>query len=380
MAAPTVAEVDAISAMTDAVVRNLRITQCYAELSRSLADFLPRGANWCTFATWASKQAGRSIRAEDIALALEQRLKKLPALNAIFAELMSVMGLERDDVIRDVSRLVLRAGGIQRSAAAVGEGNLKVFCEIGREFAKCLQMLESGNDSDAGWSHLLAQLRPGDPPDGQAMLSAAFLHYRMARVAATEGLRAQHMLLANLMIGFHEQTRLQPEIQRALDEALLPHAILEQEVYLAISARLRLLARVWSFFSPFRESLLRKAAKAITAETVKLARIVVTDHMMSIEFPGPQVLRLGSDLQRPFPAALARVELEELQAMMRRVDPTPDSTRGSGALDWASFGESIHFIADLFRAWHDEPALLDWPFADTQLAVIRAGRRPDGAL
>jgi len=380
MASPTLAEVDNISAMSDAVLRNLRITQCYAELSQSFAGVLPGGANWCTFATWASRQAGRSIRAEDIALALEQRLKGLPALNAIFTQLTSVMGLQRDEIIGDVSRVVLRAGGMQRSSAAVAEGNVKVFSEIGREFARCLEMLESGNDTDASWSHFLASLRPGDPPGGQALLVSAFTNYRLARSATNDAQRAQHTLLANLQIGYHEQTRLQPEIQRALDEALLPHAILEQEVYLAISARLRILSRIWSFFSPFRESLLRKAAKVITAETVRLARMVVTDHMMSIELPGPQLLKLGHDLQRRFPALLAHVSLPELQEALRRMDPTPDSTRGSGALDWANFGERIHFIADMFRAWHDEPSLLTAPFADEQLQALRAGRRPGGPL
>ena len=380
MAAPTVAEVEQISAMTDVVLRNLRITQCYAELSSSFAGLLPGGANWCTFATWASRQAGRSIRAEDIALALEQRLKKLGALNAIFTQLTQVMGLERDQIIGDIARLVLRAGGMQRSAAAVAEGNVKVFSEIGREFARCLEMLEAGNDTEAAWSHFLATLRPGDPPDGQGLLAEAFTNYRLARSAAGEARRAQHTLLANLLIGYHEQTRLQPEIQRALDEALLPHAILEQEVYLALSARLRILSRIWSFFSPFRESLLRKAAKVITAETVRLARMVVTDHMMSIELPGPRLLKLGHDLERPFPALLAKVDLPELERTLRRVDPTPDSTRGSGAVDWADFRERIHFIADLFRAWHDEPTLLGPPFAGDQLAALRAGRKPSGPL
>ncbi|MEP7362704.1 MAG: hypothetical protein ABI972_05565 [Acidobacteriota bacterium] len=380
MATPTLSDVDRISAMPDAVLRNLRITQCYAEMSSAFAGLLPGGANWCTFATWASRQAGRSIRSEDVALALEQRLKKLPVLNAIFAELMSVMGLQRDEIIGDVSRVVLRAGGMQRSAAAVAEGNVKVFSEIGREFARCLEMLEAGNDTDAGWSHFLASMRPGDPPDGQAMLVSAFTHYRMARAAGTGSPGAQHMLLANLEIGYHEQTRLQPEIQRALDEALLPHAILEQEVYMAISARLRLLSRIWSFFSPFRESLLRKAAKVITAETVRLARMVVTDHMMSIEFPGPQMLKLGHDLERPFPAVLEHVDLPELLQVLRRIDPTPDSARGSGALDWADFRERIHFIADMFRAWQDEPTLLGSPFGEAQLAMLRAGRVPGGPL
>lgn len=57
---PGVAEIDRIAALPDPVVRNLWITQSYAELSVAFARRTGGGANWCTFATWASKQAGRS--------------------------------------------------------------------------------------------------------------------------------------------------------------------------------------------------------------------------------------------------------------------------------------------------------------------------------
>ena len=66
MNVPTVGEVDAIAAMDDPIVRNLRITQCYHELSRCVAVRVAPGANWCTFATWASRQAGQTIRGEDL--------------------------------------------------------------------------------------------------------------------------------------------------------------------------------------------------------------------------------------------------------------------------------------------------------------------------
>ena len=66
MRPPTVTEVDDIAAIGDPVVRNLRITQCYHELSHAIAARVSPGANWCTFATWASRQAGQTIRGEDV--------------------------------------------------------------------------------------------------------------------------------------------------------------------------------------------------------------------------------------------------------------------------------------------------------------------------
>ena len=57
----SVTEVATIGAIDDPVIRNLRITQCYHELSAAIAERASPGANWCTFATWPSRQAGQTI-------------------------------------------------------------------------------------------------------------------------------------------------------------------------------------------------------------------------------------------------------------------------------------------------------------------------------
>ena len=62
---PTVADVNQIAALADAAIRNLRITQCYHELAVTVTARTGVCANWCAFATWASKQAGQTIRKED---------------------------------------------------------------------------------------------------------------------------------------------------------------------------------------------------------------------------------------------------------------------------------------------------------------------------
>ena len=74
MSVPTVSDVDTIGAIGDPVIRNLRITQCYHELARAVAERVAPGANWCTFAIWASRQAGQTIRGEDFAHAAEDIL------------------------------------------------------------------------------------------------------------------------------------------------------------------------------------------------------------------------------------------------------------------------------------------------------------------
>jgi hypothetical protein len=68
--------VQRIVALDDPVIRNLQITQAYHEFVCALAYWLPSGANWCAIAAWASRQAGQSIRREDLRRALERLLRE----------------------------------------------------------------------------------------------------------------------------------------------------------------------------------------------------------------------------------------------------------------------------------------------------------------
>ena len=57
------------------VLRNLKITQAYFDLSQAIAQRLgDTNANWCNIATWASKTAGRFIRMEDLNVHLHKLL------------------------------------------------------------------------------------------------------------------------------------------------------------------------------------------------------------------------------------------------------------------------------------------------------------------
>jgi hypothetical protein len=93
----------------------------------------------------------------------------------------------------------------------VARGNLKVFVEIGLEFARYFEAADP--------AAFVEGLRPGDPPEGQRYLRQAFARYEQARLEPDAKTRAELTLLANLEIGFHEQTRLQPEIRESLDAA-----------------------------------------------------------------------------------------------------------------------------------------------------------------
>ena len=110
-AVPTVADVERITAIADPVLRNLQITQCYHELAAAMASLTGPGANWCAVATWASKQAGQSIRREDLQRALQRQLRASPAAGGA-AQAMTAAGQE---IAGEEGRSVSGAVGYIRS-------------------------------------------------------------------------------------------------------------------------------------------------------------------------------------------------------------------------------------------------------------------------
>jgi hypothetical protein len=302
-----------IAAMTDPVIRNLRITECYSRLAAAMP---PGGANWCTFATWASRQAGRTIRGEDLLYRLQGELRRdaelLHPIRSFWRWLLR-RGLLREDTW--FARLHTPFDAFELASAAVARGNLKVFAEIGLVFARWL---------DDG-------VVPSEPP----LLHQAFTRY--ARSPSSE-----QMVLANLEIGLHEQTRLQPEIREAMDAALAP--------------KRKLLA--W----PLQRKL------------TQLSRQVITESLMVLTLPGV-VLWLGRNLE-----AAGEVVDPELRALMDRYEPVPPALDDCGAQDWSVLEQRMHYIVHLFRAYHEEAALTSPPFTAAQVERILAGEVPDGEL
>jgi hypothetical protein len=309
----TVAEVEQIAAMTDPVIRNLRITECYSRLAAAME---PDGANWCTYATWASRQAGRTIRGEDLLYRLQGELRRdaelLHPIRSFWRWLLR-LGLLRQKTWFGALHTPFDA--FELASDAVARGNLKVFAEIGLVFAR---WLEDG-------------VVPAEP----ALLRQAFTRYRSAT-------GAEQIVLANLEIGFHEQTRLDPQIREAMDAALAPTR--------------RLLA--W----PLQRKL------------THLSRKVITESLMVLTLPGA-VLWLGRNLE-----AAGEVSDPELRELMARYEPVPPALDDCGAKDWSDLAQRMHYIVHLFRAYHEDGTLSSPPFTPAQVELIRAGELPDGEL
>ena len=348
VAAPVVEEVTRIAAIANPVVRNLQITECYSRLAAAFAERGDRCANWCTFATWASRQAGRTIRGEDLLAQLERELGRDAELLhpvASFWRALVRRGLFQPSTRlgRLTARLHTPFDAFELASDAVARGNRKVFEEIGLEFARCL----NAPDLDS----FLAGLRPGDPPDGQRYLKQAFTRSHQALSEPDPKRRTELLVLANLEIGLHEQTRLQPEIREALEAATTPDE------------------RLWK----------RILGWPLQRQLTRVSREVITHSFMVLTMPG-SVLALGRHLDAPYPDALRTPADADLVELLARYEPVPPALDDCGAHDWSELPQRMHYIAHLFRAFHERPDLASAPFTPAQVERIRAGAVPDGVL
>jgi hypothetical protein len=381
--APSLAEIETIGADADPVRRNVRITQAY-ELSTAVAGSIGPAANWCTFATWASRQAGQTIRREDLARTIEAELdaEELAAAVTRISEFLRRVGrrADRSRILAAVREAVSPVRAVERTSEAVARGNKKVFDEIGRAFARFVAALAGPPGSGPAPAHaVLSELRPGPPPDGQDLLGAAFLAYQRAMTAGDGAARAQLVLLANLRIGRHEQTRLQPDIVAALEAPVAGPQELKERLLRRLVPQGGFVLGMRQAGEVGRPGLLDEVVDELRARVRARIRAVVTAHLMTLHLPQGRV-RLGTDLPGACPPDLLHPTDPELKALLDHVDPVPLGGTGSGAEDWGDLPQRMHFIAELFRSRQDDRSLFSPPFMPDQAAAIREGRLPAGRL
>jgi hypothetical protein len=372
-------EVKRISAITDPVIRNLRITECYHRLSVSVEKRTGPGANWCTFATWASKQAGQTIRGDDLIEKLSTQSSRdmaiLHPVRSLWAWLVR-RGLFRPET--RLGRLVHEIHGpldaLELASNAVSRGNRKVFEKIGLEFARFLDQCpaEAGVDSEM-FQSFRNSLQEGDPPDGQSLLRLAFERYQ--KQAADPGSRAQNLLLANLQIGFHEQIRLQPEIREAMTAG--PYTA-DNQGRLAVRA----LFPDIRFKRPSRmiAALLRLPASRFQKYVNGLTCRIITEGLMVLSLPRDILLDLHRNLKFPFPESLTSVQDDALRQFLSLIEPSGNTVDDCGAVDWSVLSQRVHFIAHLFRAFQEKAELFDAPFTEEQVRELMTGSVPTGEI
>jgi hypothetical protein len=380
--APDADDVRKIAAIANPVIRNLEITHCYSRLAAAFAARGGEGANWCTYATWASRQAGRTIRGEDLLDHLGSKLGEsrwlLHPIATPWRRLLRRGLFQRDSRIgRLTAALHTPFDAFERASDAVARGNLKVFEEIGLEFARFLdECLPDTLPDSPQLQRFVDQLRPGDPPEGQRYLRQAFARYEHARLVRDPRERAQLAVLANLEIGLHEQTRLQPEIHEALDA---PYATQEDLGRRALEAVFPSTARWWSVARRPAAAIAGVVATGAQRSASTLAREVITESFMVLSLP-ERVLALGTHLTDPYPDVLDEPADPELVELLARFEPVAPALDDCGARDWSDLQQRMHYIVHMFCAFHLSEQLSRPPFSPEQVASFNRGIVPDGDM
>lgn len=383
---PTLEDTIRIAGINDSVIRNLNITQGYYELSQAMLKYTDGNPNWCTYAVWASKQAGQSIRKEDLSRTFEQFFNHSPEITLIVNTLA-----QHSDVIKNLPEVKSVSGFILKiinpdavfeySANAVAEGNKKVFSEIGGEFARFLALFRNEQDfTDENIAKFCSEFKPGNPPEGQQMLKDAFTSYFEARKEGDSKLKAEMIHHSNLLIGYHEQTRLQPQIVEALNAAFKNENEIRQrflrELLPSFWLRIRYyISKLLQRKLPFDEIIDR-----LLSISKQKMREVITEFMMTLYIPGSEILKLGKDLNKKFPERLEHITNQKLKQLLSKIDPTPDSTKESGTKDWGELADRIHFIADFFRTYFEHRLLFNPPFNAEQVNELKSGLTPAGDI
>jgi hypothetical protein len=365
------ADIERVAKLEQPVIRNLWITQHYHSLMGLLAGVLGTGnANWSTFATWASKTAGQSIRGEEVPPEIHQLLSEEAKLQERLDQLLKAMP---GAWAEQLDPLAIPKAVLARVSEQIAIGNLKVFAELAPLFARFWdRFADPKRLTEAELDAFVAGLKSGPAEhDGQDSLKVAFTSYFAGARSQSAKEKAEYLLYGNLLIGLHEQTRLQAFIAGAMD------APFDEQSYE------RLLSAEPDWLEKLTRPVFRGLLATLRKELEDRWEHLATRYLMTLTLPGGNLLHLGEDIpvgSTPFPAVLNPLEYQALKQLVSTYDPHLDSLKGSGARNWTELGNRMAFIADLFRSRQQDQSLFRPPFSQEQLRALSLGQRPSGPL
>jgi len=361
------------------ILRNLLITQCYHDLSSEVARVMGAdNVNWCTFATWASRTAGKFIRSEEIPSLFRSGLEDSSSFRASSARAVErLTSLHPKTKLQEGSLLQVAETVAGDVSGQITAGNLKVFSELAPVFAGYVALFADGAPDATQAKRLLDSLRVGPSnAGGQSLLREAMEHLLAASKLDDPKRRAEQMLVANALTGLHEQIRLQPFIAGSLD-APIADTLGKLWADHAEDDGDGLLGRIHALWDRAGATVVRDAETAWAD--------VATAALMTLAVPG-QTLHLGSALppppQRPmYPAVLETVDEKDAAELLAHYDATDPGAKGDvGADDWTVLAQRMRYIIALFRSRQCDAGLLQQPFTDPQHAAILESKVPAGPL
>lgn len=342
------------------VVRNLQVTLGYYRLAQGMKRLIgSRNVSWVGFATYASKTAGQAIRHELMPKRMKSAMIRAAGYDDTFFFLReALMDSNPDPSEENTGRI---AEALKRVSLIVSEGNVIVYAELAQPFLALIREFSDAWDrDDPHFEHFLAEnLRTGAVDDGgQDLLLEAFTAYYRARFETNRKSKAECVFHGNMLVGLHEQTRLQPFIEDAL---LTPLSMLGSD--------------------RAGES---AGAKTERSRSIQLVMKWGTRMLMSLTLPNRE-LRLGQDVIAPtgvvsFPQDLMSLDDHRVKELVLDFDTGLNTLSGSAADNWASLDDRMSFIVDLFRSHQQYKRLFEPPFLDEQIPAIEAGYMPAGPL
>ena len=377
--ASTLDDLTRITQMEDGTLRNLLITQRYCDLSAAMSTPLGQtNANWSTFACWASKTAGESIRSEEIPRPVLNFLQFDADFDKAFRALMKKLTGRTANISGSIDIFDDARNITHEVSSQIAAGNLKVFAELTPVFARFCAAASSASTADELSGNICRHLTPGPTADGgQDDLARAFRAYAEASFEHDSERKAELIFFANCLVGLHEQTRLQANIQGAIDAPvnvlLARHGSEEAASSAPRSGHHLMHDWIASLLEPLRYTI-AKAWDRFATETV-----------MNLALPGGRHIGLGHDIPRGadhamFPDDLRTIDSAELRRFLQIYDRSANTTAGSGARDWVSLGDRMNFIVDLFRSRQQTTNMWNQPFRTEQQAEFEHGRMPGGEL
>jgi hypothetical protein len=345
------------------IVRNLQVTLGYYRLSQGMRKVLgSRNVTWVGIATYASKTAGQAIRHELMPQRIKSALIRAAGYDETFMFLRDVLIEPAQDPVDETTNRLAEA--LSEVSLLVSEGNVMVYAELAEPFLEFIKRFSDvWSRDDAELNRFVSEcLRSGAIEEGgQDWLIEAFRAFYDARFETDPKLKAEHVFHANMLVGLHEQTRLQPFIERALAVPVTVIGSSGTSTHSAVTDD-----------------------KEKPGVTLKLAMKWGTRMLMSLTLPNRE-LRLAQDVIAPtgvvrFAPDLITLEQPRVIELVSSFNRDADTLSGSAADNWASLAERMGFIVDLFRSHQQYKRMFEPPFLEDQIAAIDSGFMPAGPL
>ncbi|MHB2016916.1 MAG: hypothetical protein ACYCW6_08240 [Candidatus Xenobia bacterium] len=299
------------------IEKNHHITDTYTRQSKELQQMLgpDSGANWATFASWASNRAGQAIANQDdpggrTGRDLNQIGAAIPSwAYSALGPVGSLFGSDAHNKFSQYDR------AYQQESIQAAKGNQKVFADISPPMQSFIDTFKGEKSPNATkWN----QFESGLKQQGKSQELIDGLHQYYNAMFQSGDAKAQSITAGNLLIGLHEQQYLQPNIQAA--------------------------------FPPGQ-------GKEYTGQAAP-ARIGSQAYNLAQDLPRDPVNHGGN-----WAPQLQNITNPELKKLVEQYGPSSGTLQGTGAADWTNLNDRMRFITGLFMSRYSDPSLFQNPRA-----------------